>query len=98
MGKYFMTMQDTFSGLISMERQLACYAAAFEHSVLTDKEVDKVVTYLQKRQEKLLAENPRWKSVTIDKSYWPNGEVCIRMGNYQMLGIVVNCVVEYADL
>ena len=98
MAKYFMTMQDTFSGLLSMERQLACYAAAFEHSVLTDKEVDKVVTYLQKRQEKLLAENPRWKSVTIDKSYWPNGEVCIRMGNYQMLGIVVNCVVEYADL
>ena len=98
MGKYFMTMQDTFSGLISMERQLACYAAAFEHSVLTDKEVDKVVSYLQKRQEKLLAENPRWKSVAIDKSYWPNGEVCIRMGNYQMLGIVVNCVVEYADL
>ena len=91
-------MQDTFSGLLSMERQLACYAAAFEHSVLTDKEVDKVVAFLQKRQEKLLAENPRWKSVDIDKSYWPNGEVCIRMGNYQMLGIVVNCVVEYADL
>lgn len=91
-------MQNTFSGLLSMERQLACYAAAYEHSVLTDKAVDKVVAYLQKRQEKLLAENPRWKSVTIGKSYWPNGNVCIRMGNYEMLGIVVNCVVEYAKL
>lgn len=91
-------MQDTFSGLLSMERQLARYAAAFEHAVLTDKEVDKMVSFLQKRQEKLLAENPRWKRVTIDKSYWPNGEVCISMGNYQMLGIGVNCVVDYAEL
>lgn len=90
-------MRNSFSGLLSMERQLACYAATYEHCVLTDKEVDKVVLTLQKRQERLLAENPRWKSVTICKSYWPNGNVCVRMGNYEMRGVIVNNVPEDAE-
>lgn len=97
MEKYFMTMQNTFSGLLLMERQLACYAATYEHCVLTDKEVDKVVLGLQKRQERLLAENPRWKSVAIGKSYWPNGNVCIGVGNYDMIGVIVNNVPEDAE-
>ena len=95
--KYFITMQNASSGLLSMERQLDCYAAAYEHCVLPDKDVDKVVLTLQKRQERLLAENPRWKSVTICKSYWPNGSVCVRMGNYEMRGVIVNNVPEDAE-
>lgn len=95
--RYFITMQNASSGLLSMERQLACYAAAYEYCVLPDKDVDKVVLALQKRQERLLAENPRWKSVTISKSYWPNGNVCVRIGNYEMRGVIVNNTPEDAN-
>ena len=48
--------------------------------------------------QRLLAESPRWKSVTICKSYWPNGNVCVRMGNYEMRGVIVNNTPEDAKL
>lgn len=83
-----MISRSSFRGLLPMERQLACRASVYERCVLTDEEVDKVVAHLQKYHEKLLAERPIWKSVTIGKSYWPNGNVCIKMGNYEVLGIV----------
>lgn len=46
MKKYFMTMQNTFSGLLSMEKKLAYYSAVYEHCVLTDEEVDVAVARL----------------------------------------------------
>lgn len=34
---------------------------------------------------------------TISKSYWPNGNVCVRIGNYEMRGVIVNNTPEDAN-
>ena len=89
MKKYFMTMQNTFSGLLSMEKKLAYYSAVYEHCVLTDEEVDVAVARLKLHQEKLLKENPRWKEVSICRSTAHNGDVFICIGHYSVHGIKV---------
>lgn len=89
MKKYFMTMQNTFSGLLSMEKELAYYSAVYEHCVLTDEEVDVAVARLKLHQEKLLKENPRWKEVSICRSTAHNGDVFICIGHYSVHGIKV---------
>lgn len=89
MNKYFLTAQNTFSGLLSMEKKLAHYAAIYEHCVLMDKEIDVAVANLKRRQDDLLKENPRWKETSICRSAAYNGDVFICIGHYSIHGIKV---------